>query len=56
MSLRPPPVRRSAALILALTIAGWLSIIATASGFLIAVQGVEGASAWAGMALRLCLA
>ncbi len=53
MSSRPS-VRRSAALILALATAGWLLIIATASGVLIADQGIERASAWADLALRWC--
>jgi hypothetical protein len=48
-------VRRSAGLILALVIGAWLLTIATASGVLIADEGVERASAWADLALRWCL-
>jgi hypothetical protein len=54
MSSRPP-LRRSAALILALAIAGWLLMIATASAVLIADQGIKRASTWADLALRWCL-
>jgi hypothetical protein len=48
-------VRRSVALILAVVTAGWLLMIATASGVLIADQGIERASQLADLALRWCL-
>jgi hypothetical protein len=50
-----PSVRRSVALILAVVTAGWLLMIATASGVLIADQGIERASHLADLALRWCL-
>jgi hypothetical protein len=50
-----PSVRRSVALILAVVTAGWLLMIATASGVLIADQGIERASQLADLALRWCL-
>jgi hypothetical protein len=48
-------VRRSAGLILTLVIGAWILTIATASGVLIADEGIERASAWADLALRWCL-
>ena len=50
-----PSVRRSMALILAVVTAGWLLMIATASGVLIADEGIERASQLADLALRWCL-
>ena len=50
-----PPFRRSVALVLAAASVGWLLIIATASGVLIADQGIERASQLADLALRWCM-
>jgi len=48
-------VRRSVSLILALTIAGWLLMIATACGVMIAGEGIGQVCALAELALRWCL-
>lgn len=50
-----PSVRRSMVFILAAVSAGWLLMIATASGVLIADEGIERASQLADLALRWCL-